>query len=499
MERLAKTLAKASESDGIRLRYQFAAGLKPNEWREAVAAAYAHPSLKYYAQSLLAFWAERDFGAMRAWYEGLSTQMSKDLTPAFITAFTTVDPGGALNWLENSSPEVRSALMNPSLVTTLAHSVGLLEPDRLARMLMPVGAQAPREGPGQFKSPELGTELNTLFSELAKRQPAESAARALALPPGRIRTEAVVAVAKTWAETDPEAAKAWADRVQDAALGEQVTAACALGMAATRPEEAIAWMNSQPATANKTDNMRQIFSRWADFDPEAALAWIDAQPKDAGMDEYLGAALNPNPFVHGRKAMQLISDRLAAGKSLGFGTAIGLTGYTFAIREGPDSALDIASGPLAQAPGDVARVVWQGLVSGAAETDPEKAAAWAARQPEGYIRRSATDAIASKWEMSDLPGALTWAKGFPRSEDYDSARTSIGNLAAADDLQGSIEIINGVTDPEEKTKWQRSAIFRAWKSDRSETEAWVTQTAALTAEEKATAKANIARWAKETR
>ncbi len=497
MNQLADQFAKLKRSDRIKAEYQFAVAVEPSQMPETVAATYANPTLKYLSTELLFFWAERDLPTLRTWYEGLSSKMSKDLGEDFLTATAAVDPRGTLERLEKASPDERSALLETSVVQSLAELIGPVEPDRLTRLLMPLGADAAREGPGQFKSPALGTELSTLYTTLAEHQPAETAARALALPPGKIRTEAVTAVAQTWAASDPKAARAWADSIQDAALGEQVTGACAAGMASASPAEAVAWIEAQPATAGKKANLRQIFAVWAASDPKAALDWIDAQPNDAGFSEYIGAVLDGDTFGHPTRGIQLLIDRLTSGKSLGDGLIFGMTGVGYASKKGPDAALAMAGGPIGNAEGVAANAIWQGLVQIATQADPEKAAAWALTQPEGEARQRALRTVVDRWENQDISSALTWAEGLAVAKEFDSVRDNLSETAAIVDLDSALEILNGISDPDDKKEFRANAIERAWNNNAAETEDWLRHTTQATPVEKAEAKANFAKWKRE--
>lgn len=142
-----------------------------------------------------------------------------------------------------------------------------------------------------------GTVQVTLGYEIARTDPVEALALAVALSPGRDRDDLMVHAASQWASTDALAATEWACACPDLALRERVLAAIATAMADQDPASAVLLTTQAlwPGESQKQAAMA-IVQRWAQRDSAATASWVQQFPADELKDtalRYLTAMESP--------------------------------------------------------------------------------------------------------------------------------------------------------------------------------------------------------------
>lgn len=233
-----------------------------------------------------------------------------------------------------------------------------------------------------------------------------------------------------------------------------------------------------------------LFGKWAEVDPTSAMAFTDTmgfagafvRPTVlsgwASTDPVNAAKYytdNPQQFA----MMNMMGGR--GGRGMGQGPGAIIAGEW--AKQDPDAALEWASS-LKTGSGDALRSV----VSEVAKTDPAKAAAMVATMPEGE-RKGSYESIALEWGSKNFTEASAWANSLPEDQrdaamasaiaglaqespqlaatelskltDEDALREAAPTVAknlAREDVKGSIDLINGLSDDRAKRESMREVM-----------------------------------------
>ena len=265
--------------------------------------------------------------------------------------------------------------------------------------------------------------LAAVVNYLAANDPSRAAGLLDAVQEPVLRTTLARELVDTWIASHPDDAVRWL--TGDGARFLNPTAASAPVVRAIAQ-----WSSFDPAGAAKfaaglaMDRgpvSRALFlaSRaWGQLDPTAALAWVDTLPMS-----------DPK---HGQ-ALSGVWEGWTERDPTGAGTA---------LRQQLDAA---ANRPPVELAGTIGRQ-W-------AQTDPAGAAQWAQNLPGG-ARRAALAQVARAWTQADTPGAARWAATLPASEtraaiwqeivdgwadnDPDAAGTWLGGLPLGRDHDAAV-------------------------------------------------------------
>ena len=233
-----------------------------------------------------------------------------------------------------------------------------------------------------------------------------------------------------------------------------------------------------------------LFGKWAEVDPTAAMAFTDTMGiagafvrptvlQGWASSDPVNAAKyytdNPQQFA----MMNMMGGR--GGRGFGQGPGAIIAGEW--AKQDPDAALEWSSS-LKTGSGDALKSV----VAEVAKTDPSKAAAMAATMPEGE-RKDAYESIALEWGATNFTEASAWAKGLPADQRDAAMASAIAGLAqdspklaatelgkltdaealreaaptvaknlAREDLQGSIDLVNGLSSDDAKRDSMREVM-----------------------------------------
>lgn len=233
-----------------------------------------------------------------------------------------------------------------------------------------------------------------------------------------------------------------------------------------------------------------LFGKWAEVDPTSAMAFTDTmgfagafvRPTVlsgwASTDPVNAAKYytdNPQQFA----MMNMMGGR--GGRGMGLGPGAIIAGEW--AKQDPDAALEWASS-LKTGSGDALKSV----VSEVAKTDPAKAAAMVATMPESE-RKNSYESIALEWGAKNFTEASAWANGLPADQRDAAMASAIAGLAqespqlaatelskltdgdalrdaaptvaknlAREDVQGSIALVNGLSDDGAKRASMREVM-----------------------------------------
>ncbi len=207
-------------------------------------------------------WLELDAAGAATYLQG--KPRFRQATTAFIKAWVTRDPGGAMAYVEDAAASNRS---DRNHLQTAVEALATTDPDRFFAYM-----QA-HPNAGVF----VGRWEDAFRSKFHTDWPA--AQKVLETFMGQQRETATAALAYVWAQTDPQAAMEWS---QSVSAGHRDAVRMVFR----------AWGEQDPtaafryAEANGLDPGRFLSSSIADRDPDAAFAWVsENRPENAS--EYL--------------------------------------------------------------------------------------------------------------------------------------------------------------------------------------------------------------------
>jgi len=116
--------------------------------------------------------------------------------------------------------------------------------------------------------------------EATRTEPIEALRLAVELPAGAVRNDLITHAAGQWATSAPQAAAAWADRIDDGALRERVLASVATAWGESDPVAAATMAVQSLAPGQPRDDaLVGIVQRWVQQEPERAAAWVAMFPE----------------------------------------------------------------------------------------------------------------------------------------------------------------------------------------------------------------------------
>jgi len=99
-----------------------------------------------------------------------------------------------------------------------------------------------------------------------------------------VRQAAALMAATTWVTSDPAAATAWVDSLEDLPLKNQLTLDLASTWASIDPVAALDYARSRSEHALQHETLREVFGSWAQVDGPALDQWLAGQPADETSD-----------------------------------------------------------------------------------------------------------------------------------------------------------------------------------------------------------------------
>lgn len=206
----------------------------------------------------------------------------------------------------------------------------------------------------------------------------------LAQFPEKQQARALDVFAKSWAERDPAASLAFAQKLNDPASKNYYLALVFDGYAARVPRGAVDAFSAMPPESVNRGNLANIISRnWAKNDPAAAAAWAATFTED---DPARGPALKQSIAAWSQtdpvKASEFIA-KLAPGQSLDESIAVFVAGAVSAV---PDSASEWAGS--IQRP-ELRRAAYGSIATYYATRDIEEGQKWVqslGALPDGWLK-----------------------------------------------------------------------------------------------------------------
>ncbi|HWB07331.1 MAG TPA: hypothetical protein VG796_30175 [Verrucomicrobiales bacterium] len=98
------------------------------------------------------------------------------------------------------------------------------------------------------------------------------------LPPGPAQDSAAAALARGWAEKDPEAASQWLTTLPAGEMCAKATAQLVEQITASDPERALKWAKTLPDQDQRNAHIGRVLREWLPSDPFAAMDAVEALP-----------------------------------------------------------------------------------------------------------------------------------------------------------------------------------------------------------------------------
>jgi hypothetical protein len=272
--------------------------------------------------------------------------------------------------------------------------------------------------------------IGQLSAGIAAADPEKAAELAAALPPSAASVQAAVRVASQWAEKNPQEAIAWAATLDSEKARQDATAA-ALAQWADRDPEKAAGATGQIADENARRTAREkIAATWAEKSPAEAEKWAASLP-EADRYSALASVWNATATDDPGKAAASLAAALPGAEGIESATS-GLAA----------SASTIATAWVSQ--------------------NPNAAADWATRLPEGKAREAAMGAVADQWAGTDTMAASTWINQLPQGRSRDEAAAKLIEKITPTDPAAAFTWAANIQDPDRQLQSLKSTI-NAWK------------------------------------
>ena len=218
-----------------------------------------------------------------------------------------------------------------------------------------------------------------------------------------------------WAQKDPEAALAHAQKMGD-------------------------WRGGWAAST--------AIATWAKTDPDKAVAWAQAHPpenKDEG-NYYMAAAIGSIAKTDLASAARLAQ---SMDRSEARGRAMDTLLDQYTKQGGIESARDFVSG---LEDSTFKAGIMSRLAGRMAEKDPKSAAAWAASLPDTEAKPRVMTELIDRWANNDPNEAGAWLNNFPKSAQTDEPRERFAWKVAERDPEAAIAWAGTITDEKRRTE-----------------------------------------------
>ena len=252
------------------------------------------------------------------------------------------------------------------------------------------------------------------------------------LQPTSQNPEDAQSIANQWADSDPDKALAWAEKIGNAESRKKAIAG-AIGSWAARDSLATSkYVTAMPPGDAKDDALSMLASSWVGNDPKAAQAWADAlsgTERSKVLQALVGKVQEEDP-ENAPSAYQKYAASLSAEDA--------------AKKDNQAVAKNVAATM--------------------AKDDPQKAIAWLATLPAGGAREQAVGGIAESWIKFDPASASEWITNLAPGEGRDTASGQLATTIARDDPDRAFIWATSITDAAARRKSAES-VLEIWKDN----------------------------------
>jgi hypothetical protein len=271
-----------------------------------------------------------------------------------------------------------------------------------------------------------------------------------------MRSDACQALLSSWADRDMPGLAGWfAARNAADALHQQARDALVWNFGQRDPSGMFAWMEKTQPESVRHELYAPFFRQWAGTDPAAAAAKLrqqaEASPEKAAFwNDLIGQ-------IAAQWAQADLNGALAWTQALPKGEAkaraLEQVAYLWAESD-PQAAAACAARENNAA-------LYKAVASTWAMKDPASAAAWALRLPAGEGKDSAAAGVAALWAQKEPAAAATYANSLPEGGARHQARIAVAAMWADADAPKAAQWVEQF--PEGFTREQAlTQVIRAW-------------------------------------
>ncbi len=453
-----------------------AQGLSPKELREAIGQLVSGGSGSTAMQvaALLAdYWIERDPVAGRDWFLGLTPALQNNFL-GMLSIWAEGEPKSAFEWLESQSDWRLTEMMGGKLIEAL----GPFDPDRTLQLLRRVQSDRFYRGEDEI------SEVSRLYQSLAKKSPEAAMQRAMTYR-GKTRADAMVGVARIWAQRDPAAALQWFSKVTDSSLTAVLVPALAKGWAEKDPGAAAEWLSGQPDIMPNKKALAKVLETWVQTEPVATLEWVDKLSTEAERDLYYDALFAKFSFTDPDQAMETVLHRFEKGLSIGKDHSRGdYSGFwNYAAALGPQKALEIMSRiPTADQP--VLNNMYRTMLASTTERDFGGSLSLVTKLSPGNRRAEALTTLARVGFRNSHDETLKWVGQLPITAEWNTVRQTIVPDMLRTEPEAAVEMAHQITDLKTSLDAMKNGFSTWLRLNSGGAKSWLDQTSTLSSQEK---------------
>lgn len=334
--------------------------------------------------------------------------------------------GGTFVWVAHPRARTRPEALAHEPAALRASSGGAEERATLRTAAPPTAAAtAVSEGPNAvtvatslLDPRERARALHDLGAALARTDLEQALREAMNLERPQDRLDFLRGVFGVWAESDPEAALAYARRNLAAGMIQTEMISLAVNKwGATNPHDAWVWVSQNLSGPLREQALTDLMIGWTRRDPAGAAAWLAST---AVTSQALYAATATTWAEQDRHGALDWADRL---KIPHIRSAALTAAVLESARQDPAETAQVVTPKLESEPNapELATVladVW-------GTDDPAATARWVETLPPGPVREQAAGTLANVWATQDIEGAIAWSASL---EDSPMRRQVIAHL-----------------------------------------------------------------------
>ena len=400
-------------------------------------------------KSVISSWAEKDFTAAKAWVEGLPPGTNRRRSAMVDLAFALAqkDPAAALSLARSLPGDDGQRFLIGALN-------GWCLKDADAAIAYAV--QLPDDG---------NWTLVLMFDKIASEDPVKAINLLEQIPSENKQNEALRKIGLRWAESDPKAARDWANQQTDPKVKSEFLNGVIGGMAQKDPNSALELAQSLPAS-EREGRIDTILGVLSESDPEGAVGYAMNLPS--------------NKFTNmtiSRLAGQWIS-RDPQGALGWYGS---LTDPKLKEQVAGEMIDNLSKGDLAKSldlldtvpPGFFQNQALSRIARNWAQTDQKTALDWANVQTDSEVKSRILGGVIEGMSVKDPNSAFQLVQSLPAGNSRNNIIiTSLGSMAQSDP-QSAIALASGIAEADDRSKAQQNVVRRWKRRDPAAATQWI--------------------------
>ncbi|MBW1810498.1 MAG: hypothetical protein JRJ87_20035 [Deltaproteobacteria bacterium] len=439
---------------------------------------------KFFTLDLLSRWAKQDVAAALAYAEQIQAAGTRQVAIKEVVAvWQRHEFEAAFEWISAQPKDTTSSQMLHGAILSLADS----DPERAAGIS------------STFATPETVYLVGQVYSKWANLDPAAAAARADRIADSQTRSSAIQAVVSAWARNDLEGAMDWIGDMPPSDATRQTRMTAVFSCGTQDPQAAVELIMQTTPPDESAELVQMLLPQWGLKDFEGAMGWAKNLPSGQVRDDALGTLGIQMAYQNPEKALDLATELPSEAAR---NNVISMAIDTWSLTD-PQAAAD----SLDRLPDSTSRMsALHSLVRNWAAKDPERAAEYVdslsndeergqaaaslvqslsfsqpdkaaelmARYPE-HVDSWVVEDIIATWQVQNKPLSEinTWIENLPESSLQNDAIASFADLTYADDPQAALGMLSSITDE----KIRENMIFELadmWMMDNEEQAlAWI--------------------------